>query len=113
MRYVDTGSHHDAGWTPTSPLGRWSVAFAAAAVLGVVLSVIGFATGVLESASSFDDDWVVTTLGVAILASGAAGAVTGGVALIRDHDRSRAVMVATLLGAVVLALLLNEVAQGL
>lgn len=104
---------HDAHWTPASRIGRWAVGLASAAVMGVALSVVGFATGVLESASSFSDNWALTAWGMAILAAGAAAAVTGALALFDRHDRSWSVVLATVFGAGVLLLLLNEVAEGL
>lgn len=113
MRYVDVLHPHDARWTPASRIGHWAVGLASAAVLGVALSVVGFATGLMESASSYSDNWALTAWGVAILATAAAAAVTGGLALFDRHDRSWSVVLATVFGTGVLLILLNEVAQGL
>ena len=104
---------HDARWTPASRIGHWAVGLASAAVLGVVLSVVGFATGLMESASSFSDNWALTGWGVAVLAAAAAAAVTGALALVNRHDRSWSVVLATVFGTAVLLLVLNEVAQGM
>lgn len=104
---------HDAHWTPASRLGLWAVGLASAAVLGVALSVVLFATGVLESASSFSDDWALTAGGMAVLASGAAAAVTGALALVTRHDRAWGVVLATALGTGVMLLMLNEVIEGM
>ena len=105
--------HHGMRWAPRSHTGRWSVALAAGAVAGIALSIVGFATGVLESASGFSENWLLTGWGLAILATAATSAVTGGLAIVLRHDRSWTVLGATLLGACALALLLHEVAQGL
>ncbi|HET8960167.1 hypothetical protein [Nocardioides sp.] len=105
--------HHSLQWAPTSHVGRWSVALAAGAVAGVALSVVGFAAGVLESASGFSDNWLLTGFGLAILATAAASAGTGGMAMVARHDRSLTVLLATILGTCALALVLNEVLQGL
>jgi hypothetical protein len=82
-------------------------------VAGVVLSVVGFATGVLESASSFSDSWLVTGWGVAILASGAASVVAGSLAMTRRHDHSWEVLLAAVFGILVTALMLQQVVEGL
>jgi hypothetical protein len=50
---------------------------------------------------------------VAILASAAAAAATGLLALIRRHDHSRLVVAATALGVLVTVLTLQQVAEGL
>lgn len=104
---------HRDRWAPRSKAGRWAVGLAAAAVVGIALSVVGFATGVLESASSFSDSWLLTGWGVTVLAVAAAAGVAGAVAVVRDHDRSWAALLATVAGAGVLAVLIREVAQGL
>ena len=64
--------HHGMRWAPRSHTGRWSVALAAGAVAGIALSIVGFATGVLESASGFSENWLLTGWGLAIAALGVA-----------------------------------------
>lgn len=100
-------------WAPDSRIGKWTVALAAGAVAGLVLTGVGFATGVLESAPSFTDNWLLTGWGAAVLVSGAASVVTGALSIVRRHDRSWTVLLATCLGLLVAAVMLNEVAQGL
>jgi hypothetical protein len=112
MRLVDVFHPHDARWRPASRMGRWAVGLASAAVLGVALSVVGFATGLVESASSFSDNWALTAWGAAVLVAGGASAATGVIALLDRHDHSWSVVLATVLGTCVLLLLLNEVLQG-
>lgn len=104
---------HRDHWGPRSRAGRWAVGLAVAAVSGIALSIVGFATGVMESASSFSDNWLLTGWGVTVLAVAAAAGVAGAVAVVRDHDRSWSALLATVAGAGVLAVLIREVAQGL
>jgi hypothetical protein len=100
-------------WAPESWSGRWAIALAGVSVAGVVLSVVGFATGVLESASSFSDNWLLTGWGVAVLVSGAGSVVAGALAIIRRHDQSWMVLLAMGFGILVTALILQQIAEGL
>ena len=113
MRSARVGMRQGMRWTPESRSGRWTLALAGTSVVGLVLSVIGFATGVLESASSFSDNWALTGWGLALLASGVASVTAGGLAIIRRHDRSWTVLLATCVGLLVTAMLLNEVVEGM
>jgi hypothetical protein len=113
MRHVDTPVHRRQRWAPATRVGRWSAGLAVTALAGVALSVVGFATGVLESASSFSDNWLLTGWGLGVLLVAAAATGTGAVAVLGRGDRSGAVVAATLLGALVLVVILNEVVQGL
>ena len=106
-------THHGMSWAPESRPGRWATLLAGMSVAGVVLSVVGFATGVVESASSFSDNWLLTGWGVAVLASGAASVVAGSLAITRRHDHSWGVLLATGFGVLVTALMLQQVAEGL
>lgn len=112
---VDT--HQKTGAAPGKPSGsridRWTVALSGLAFAGVVLLGVAFALGWVESAESFTDNWLLTGWGLVILASGAASVVAGAIAIIRDHERSWMVVLATLVGLLVTALMLSEVAQGL
>jgi hypothetical protein len=94
-------------------MGKWAVALATGSVLGVVLSVVGFTIGVMESAPTFSDNWLLTGWAVAVLGSGAASVVVGALAILRRHDRSWMVLLAACVGLFVAAVMLNEVAQGL
>ena len=113
MRSEHVPLHHGLRWAPESRLGRWSITLAAASVAGVVLSIVGFTTGVLETASSFSDNWPLTLWGAAILATGAASVVAGSLAITRRHDHTWGVAAATVLGVLVTALMLQQVAEGL
>jgi hypothetical protein len=73
----------------------------------------GFATGVLESAAGFSDNWLLTGWGSAILASGAASGVAGALAIVRRHDWSWTVLLASGTGFLMAAVMLNEAVQGL
>lgn len=110
---MDTGAHRDVRGAPTSQIGRWAVGLAAAALAGVVLSIIGFATGFMESASSFSDNWALTVWGLAVLLAGTGAAVAGAVAILRRQDHGWSVLLATFVGAVALAMMVNEVVQGI
>lgn len=110
---MDTGAHHGMRGAPTSQIGRWAVGLATAAFAGVVISIVGFATGFMESASSFSDNWALTVWGTAILVAGAAAAIAGAYAILRRHDHGWSVLLATFVGAVALAMMVNEVVQGL
>lgn len=88
MRSAHTGTRHRLRWSPESRIGRWTVALAGASVVGLVLLGVGFATGALESAASFSENWFLTAWGVGILATGAGSAVAGALAIGRHHDRA-------------------------
>lgn len=100
-------------WAPESRFGKWTIALAGMSVAGVVLSIVGFATGVLESASSFSDNWLLTGWGLAVLASGATSVGAGSLAISRRHDHSWGVLLATGLGILVTALMLQQIVEGL
>ena len=113
MGGAHVGMHDGIRWAPESRSGRWTLALAGMSVAGLVLSAVGFATGVLESASSFSDNWLLTAWGAAVLASGAGSVVAGALAIFRRHDRALAVLLAAGLGVLVAAIMLNEVVEGL
>ena len=103
--------HHVSGW-PGSRVGRLAITFAAFSVAGVVLLVLAFALDVVQPADSYTDSWAQLVWGVGIWACGIGAVVTGSIAMIRHHDRSWMVVLATVLGLLPLALLLSEIALG-
>ena len=105
-------THHGMGWAPETRLGTRALSLAGLALGGTVALAIAFSAG-LESAESFTDNWILTAAGVAILASAAASAVTGLMAMIRRHDHSWLVLCATGVGVLLTALSLQQVAEGL
>lgn len=107
------GPRHGMAGSPGSRTGRWTVALAVASVAGIVLLALAFALGLIETADSFSDNWLLTGWGVAILASGAASVAAGALAVIRHHERSWTVLLAALIGLLTTAVILHEVAQGL
>jgi hypothetical protein len=113
MRSAHAGVHRGTRAAPESRTGKWTVALATASLAGIVLSAVGFATGVVTSASSFSDNWLLTAWGAAVLATAVASVVAGALAIVRRHDRAWTVFLATGLGLVVTTVMLNEVAQGL
>lgn len=112
MRTTPLHTHHRMHWAPETRLGRWALSLTGLALAGTVASAIAFSAG-LERAQSFTDNWLLTAAGVAILASAAASAATGLLALTRRHDRSWLVVSATVLGVLVTTLMLQQVAEGL
>lgn len=105
-------THHGMQWSPETHRGKWTAWLAGFACGGTVALATGFALG-MEHADSFSDKPLLTLAGVAILASGATAVVTGALALIRHHDHSWLVVSATLVGGLVTALMLQQVAEGL
>lgn len=105
-------SHHNMHWAPETQWGRWTVSLAGLALGGTVAVAIAFSAG-LESAESFSDNWLLSAAGMAILASAAASAATGLLALVRRHDHSWLVVTATGAGVLVTVLMLQQVAEGL
>ena len=105
-------THHGMRWAPETQFGRWALSLTGLALGGTVALAIAFSAG-LESAESFTDNWLLSAAGVAILASSAASAATGLLALIRRHDHSWLVVSATGVGVLVTALMLQQVTEGL
>jgi hypothetical protein len=112
MRATVSKTHQSMGWSPESRIGKWTLALAGLGLGGTVVLGLAFSRG-LEPAGSFTDNWLLTGLGAAILASAAASVVTGGLALIRRHDHSWMVLSATGIGVLVTALMLQQVGEGL
>ena len=81
-------------------------------VAGVVLLVLAFALNVVEPADSYTDSWGQLVWGLGIWACGIGALVTGFVAMVRHHERSWMLALATVLGLLPLALLVSEIAMG-
>ncbi len=110
---ITTGSstrHGMRGW-PESRVGGRAIKFAGVSVAGVVLLVVSFALGV-EPASSYTDSWPQLVWGMGIWGCAVAAFVAGLVAIVRHHERSWMVLLATALGLLPLVLLLSEIALG-
>jgi hypothetical protein len=99
------------GW-PESRVGRRAITLAGLSVTGIVLLVLGFAVGLVEPADSYTDSWAQLVWGVGIWACAVAAFVTGLVAILRHHERSWMVVLATALGLLPVVLLLSEIALG-
>jgi hypothetical protein len=99
------------GW-PESRMGRWAVTLAGLSVTGIVLLVLGFALDIVEPADSYTDSWAQLVWGVGIWVCAVAALVTGLLAIVRHHERSWMVALATALGVLPLVLLLSEIALG-
>jgi hypothetical protein len=112
MTMPPSSTHPRIGWKPETRPGRWCLWLAGIGLGGVAALAAAFAVG-LEPADSFTDNWLLSSLGVALLASGAGSAATGSVALLRHRERSWLVLGATAVGVLVTALVLQQVAEGL
>lgn len=112
MITTPTHAHRGVHWSPGTRWGTWAVSLAGLALAGTVAVAIAFAAG-LEPAESFSDNWLLATVGVAILVSAAGSAATGAVAMISHHDRSWPVVTAAFVGCLLTVLSLQQVAEGL
>lgn len=111
---MTTSSHtRSATWRwPESRTGRRAVELAGVSLAGIVLLVLGFALGVVEPAESYTDSWSQLVWGLGIWGCAVAALVFGLIAIIRHHERSWMVVLATALGLLPAVLLLSEVATG-
>lgn len=97
---------------PATRLGRWAVALAGLSVTGIALLVLAFVLGIVEPADSYTDSWAQLFWGVGIWGCAVAAFVVGLTAILRHHERSWLVMLATALGLLPLVLLISEIALG-
>ena len=111
---ISTPSHAHRGvhWSPGTRWGTWAVSLAGLALAGTVALAVSFAAG-LEPAESFSDSWLLTAAGFALVVSAAASVVAGVIARLRHHDHSWSVVSAVVVGALLTALMLQQVAEGL
>jgi MFS family permease len=107
-----TRSRRDVRGWPDSRVGRRAVTLAGLSVAGILLLVLGFALDIVEPADSYTDSWAQLVWGVGIWGCAVAALVAGLVAIIRHHERSWMVVLATALGLLPLVLLLSEIALG-
>lgn len=112
MMTTTSGPRHGMHWAPGTRSGTWAVYLAGLALAGTVSLAIAFAAG-MEPADSFSDKWFLTVVGVGILGSAAASAVTGVTAIVRSHERSWLVIAGTVVGGLLTALMLQQVIEGL
>lgn len=105
-----SGRHMRGG--PDSNVGRRAITLAALSVTGIALLVLGFALDIVEPADSYTDSWPQLVWGAGIWICAVAAFVTGLVAILRHHERSWMVMLATALGLLPFVLLLSEIALG-
>ena len=103
---------HDARGWPESRVGRRAIMFAGLSVTGIVLLVLSFALGVAEPAHSYTDSWAQLVWGAGIWGCAVAAFIAGLIAIIRRHERSWMVVLATALGLLPVVLLLSEIALG-
>lgn len=99
------------GW-PESRVGRRAILLAGLSVSGIVLLVLGFALDIVEPADSYTDSWPQLVWGIGIWGCAVGAVVAGLVAMVRHHERSWIVVLATTLGVLPAILLLSEVALG-
>jgi hypothetical protein len=103
--------HDMRGW-PESRVGRRAITLAGFSVAGILLLVLSFALGIVEPADSYTDSWAQLVWGVGIWGCAVAAFVAGLVAIVRHHERSWMVVLATALGLLPVVLLLSEIALG-
>jgi len=103
---------HSPGWVPQSRVGRWAVVLAGVTAANVVLILGSLAFDLVELPDTFSDNWRFGMWGLSIWATGVASLASGVIAMTRGRDRSRLVVLATLLGLLPVALLISEVALG-
>jgi hypothetical protein len=106
------GIRHDLRGRPESRAGRRAITFAGLSVTGIVLLVLSFALGIVEPADSYTDSWAQLVWGVGIWVCAVTAFVAGLVAIVRHHERSWMVVLATALGLLPVVLLLSEIALG-
>lgn len=99
------------GW-PETRIGLWAITLAGLSVTGIVLLVLGFVLDIVEPADSYTDSWAQLVWGAGIWVCAVAAFVAGLVAIVRHHERSWMVMLATALGLLPLVMLLSEIALG-
>jgi hypothetical protein len=105
-------SHDNVRPWPESRVGRRAITFAGLSVTGIALLVLSFALGVVEPADSYTDSWPQLVWGVGIWVCALAAFVSGLVAILRHHERSWILVLATALGLLPVVLLLSEIALG-
>lgn len=87
------------GMLPTTPLGRWSLRLLLAFVACLGFFAVLVASGQRGGDSLLDNLWLLGSMGGAALSSIGAG-VIGVLAMQRQGDRSFAVMLAVVMGAI-------------
>ncbi len=107
-----THARREVRWSPDSRRGQWAVAMAGCTIGGVVLLVLGFASGVVEPADSYADGGWQALWGLFIWASAIAALVVGTLAVRRAHERSWLVRGAIAVGLLPPVLLVSEIALG-
>jgi hypothetical protein len=112
MMTTPSHAHHGLHWAPETRAGTWALSLAGLALGGTVAIAVALAAG-MERAETFSDNWLLTAAGVAILAGAAASVATGATAVVRHHERSWSVLAAVVVGALLTALSLQQVAEGL
>ena len=85
-------------WLPTTPLGRWSLRLLMAFAAGLGLFIGLVASGQRGGDSILDNLWLLGSMGAAALSVIGAG-VVGALAMLRQGDRSAAVMFAVVMGS--------------
>lgn len=98
--------------SPDTVAGMWSMslagtAFAATAAVAALLS------GGVEPADSLSDNWALTTIGAITLITGVAAVASGVFAFALRGERSASVLAAIVVGGLLMALMLQQGAEGL
>lgn len=104
-------AHHQVRGRPGSRAGRRAITLAGLSLTGIALLVLSFALGV-EPAKSYTDSWPQLVWGAGIWGCAVAAFISGLTAIVRHHERSWMVVLATALGLLPLVLLVSEIATG-
>ena len=112
-RYEHAAAHSSRGaGVARNAHWLWAITLAGLSVTGIVLLVLGFVLDIVEPADSYTDSWAQLVWGAGIWVCAVAAFVAGLVAIVRHHERSWMVMLATALGLLPLVMLLSEIALG-
>ncbi len=97
----NVGDGHVRFW-PARPYGRWSLASAVAAVAGQVGYWVAVQAGQdRHVGDSFFDNWLLAGPALLLVVGGLLALMNGVMAMVRESDRSVAVILSTLIGLLV------------
>jgi hypothetical protein len=108
---TDAGPRHMQGW-PESRVGRRAITLAGLSVSGIVLLMLALSLDIVQPADSYTDSWAQLVWGLGIWVCAVAAFVAGLLAIVRHHERSWMVVLATGLGLLPVVLLVSEIALG-
>lgn len=106
-------AHHigtaQSGFWPATRSGRWSLVLFTLAALATVLSMAAVAAG-QRGGDTFADNWLLSSLGLAMAVSVVGAFVSGLYSIIRGHERAVVVLLVAVLGLLGVLFLIGEFA---